>query len=282
MTSPTVAIVTGANRGIGKAIAQTLAHSFKGPLVLYATSRKGLDMKFPTASETKVKYPILDIADSTSIRDFAQTIKKDHDAVDVLINNAGVNADDEYSPEHVRLTLDTNVRGTLLMCQTFIPLLRKTGRIVNVSSTASSLNNYDGEIRNRFRSSDMTFDGLEKLMQEYQKWIVFDLYEQQSANEGTESQHGWPPRAYSVSKACVNALTAVLARENQGLVINACCPGWVDTDMGTMVGSRPPKDQADGAKIPLRLGFGNIGNVTGRYWGNPSIADTGDGQVMEW
>ena len=39
---------------------------------------------------------------------------------------------------------------------------------------------------------------------------------------------------------------------------------------------------ADGAKIPLRLGFGDIGDVTGRYWGNPSIADSGDGQVMEW
>ena len=39
---------------------------------------------------------------------------------------------------------------------------------------------------------------------------------------------------------------------------------------------------ADGAKIPIRLGFGDIGGVTGRYWGNPSIADTGDGQVMEW
>ena len=39
---------------------------------------------------------------------------------------------------------------------------------------------------------------------------------------------------------------------------------------------------ADGAKIPIRLGFGNIGDVTGRYWGNPSIADSGNGQVMEW
>lgn len=67
-----------------------------------------------------------------------------------------------------------------------------------------------------------------------------------------------------------------------------------------MVGSTPPKppgksisklsvthcssidELADGAKIPIRLGFGDIGGVTGRYWGNPSIADTGYGQVMEW
>ena len=50
------------------------------------------------------------------------------------------------------------------------------------------------------------------------------------ADNGTERQHGWPQQAYSVSKACINALTAVLARENPGLIINACCPGWVSTD----------------------------------------------------
>ena len=64
---------------------------------------------------------------------------------------------------------------------------------------------------------------------------------QDCANNGTERQHGWPQQAYSVSKACINALTAVLARENPGLVINACCPGWVSTDMGKMVGSQPLK-----------------------------------------
>jgi len=53
---------------------------------------------------------------------------------------------------------------------------------------------------------------------------------QHSADTGLETQNGWPRKAYSISKACVNALTAVLARENEGLVINACCPGWVATD----------------------------------------------------
>ena len=70
-------------------------------------------MKFAAASETQVKYPVLDIADSSSIQSFVKDIKRDHDVVDVLINNAGVNADDQYSPENVKLTLDTNVRGTL-------------------------------------------------------------------------------------------------------------------------------------------------------------------------
>ena len=81
--------------------------------MLYATSRKGLDLGFQTASGTKVKYPQLDIADKESIRGFVETVKKEEGKVDVLINNAGVNVDDEYSPENVKVTLDTNVRGTL-------------------------------------------------------------------------------------------------------------------------------------------------------------------------
>lgn len=82
-------------------------------MVLYATSRKGLDMGFNAAPDTQVKYPKLDIADKESIRGFVQTVKNEHQTVDVLINNAGVNVDDEYSAENVKLTLDTNVRGTL-------------------------------------------------------------------------------------------------------------------------------------------------------------------------
>ena len=70
-------------------------------------------MGFNTSSATQVKYPKLDIADKESIRSLVETIKKDHETVDALINNAGVNVDDDYSPQNVKVTLDTNVRGTL-------------------------------------------------------------------------------------------------------------------------------------------------------------------------
>lgn len=117
------------------------------------------------------------------------------------------------------------------MCQTFHPLLRPHGRIVNVSSTASSLSNYTPALQSRFRSPTMTLSDLEAMVDEYQA----------AANNGTERQNGWPKQAYAVSKAAMNALTATLARENAGLVINSCCPGWVATDMGRMVGSTPSK-----------------------------------------
>ncbi|KAL8958383.1 MAG: hypothetical protein Q9193_004545 [Seirophora villosa] len=167
--------------------------------------------------------------------------------------------------------------------------MSKTGRVVNVSSTGSSLSGYSKEIQDRFRSPTMTLNDLEQMMTEYQVrslrlslCLQYALItRQETANVGTESREGWKTQAYSVSKAAQNAMTAILARENPGLIINACCPGWIDTKMGNLMG-RPPKSPAEGAKIPIRLGFKDIAGVTGRYWGNPSVRDRGEGEVREW
>lgn len=159
------------------------------------------------------------------------------------------------------------------MCEAFIQLLKKgvPGRIVNVSSTASSLANYSQQIQQRFRDAKTPSD-LDTMLQEYQRCVT----------NKAEAKSGWPKSAYSVSKASTNALTAILARQNPDILVNCCCPGWVDTDMGSIAGSRPPKSPEDGAKIPIRLGFGDLAGVTGKYWANTSVADTGDGQVLEW
>lgn len=102
------------NRGIGEGICQVLASTNQEPMVLYAASRKGVDLGMkPASPKTIFKYPRLDIADPSSIRSFAEAVRADHANVDVLINNAGVNFDLEYSPENVRRTLDTNYHGTL-------------------------------------------------------------------------------------------------------------------------------------------------------------------------
>src|ERR1700761_223743 len=99
-----------------------------------------------------------------------------------------------------------------------------------------------------------------------------------SVSTKTESGSGFfgPGRAYAFSKACINALTRILARENPGLLINACCPGWVKTDMGLSIG-RAPKTAEDGAKIPVRLALDDIGSVSGAYWANASVRSKEDG-----
>ena len=65
-------------------------------------------------------YSKLDIADRSSVENLASSVKEKHGVVDVLINNAGVNVDDEYSAANVKVTLDTNVRGTLQVSMGFL------------------------------------------------------------------------------------------------------------------------------------------------------------------
>ena len=87
-------------------------------MILYATSRKGLNLGIKAvSSDTQIKFSKLDITDIASIDSLASLIKEEHGGCDVLINNAGINIDDQYSPQNVKLTLDTNYRGTLHVSQ---------------------------------------------------------------------------------------------------------------------------------------------------------------------
>ena len=225
-------------------------------------------MGFKVSPGVSVIYPELDIANAESIQNFASSIKRDCSAVSVLINNAGVNLDDQYSPETVKTTLDTNVRGTLRVSATWKSV---SWMLINLDVRGVSPSSYQGwshcervvdwilsqsiqqresgsfpqlghDIR-RSRKDDAKISG--NLIHIDHFFPIHSLTKRQaSASSGTETQAGWPQHSYSVSKACINALTAVLARKYPGLVINACCPGWVSTDMGKMVGSTPPKSSS--------------------------------------
>lgn len=192
----------------------------------------------------------------------------------MLINNAGVNRDSNASkstddPSQTEEVVRVNYYGTLGMCQAFIPLMAKTGRIVNISSIASLTEKYSKAIQDRFKDPKLSLDGIDQMNQEYAQALR------------TDDVGGWhDAKGYCFSKSCVNAMTAILARENAGLTINCCCPGWVDTDMGRMVGS-PSKTPAQGARIPVKLGFGDI-EATGQYWSNPNVSGTGSGQITAW
>ena len=158
--------------------------------------------------------------------------------------------------------------------------------IVNVSSTPSALSNYPINIQSEFRSCKSISD-VDALADRY---ITSVKNGQQEA-----AGFGAPPNSYQVSKALMNALTIVLAQQNSDVVINCCCPGWVDSDMGNQIG-RPPKTLEEGARIPVRLAIGDLGVggdedggmgkgeewVSGRYFGNDGVSDRGWGRAREW
>jgi carbonyl reductase 1 len=293
MLQPLTVVVTGSNRGIGQGIIQLLAKTqHPHPLHIYATSRGGSDLGFKATPPNEIKYVKLDVSDKSSITSFISTALNDNGKIDVLINNAGVNNNNNETLELAEQTIDINYHGTKQMCELFLSegKMKNTpgARIVNVSSTASGLNNYPAETQSEFRSCEKIED-VDALAERYISSIKSDNQE--------ASGFGAPPKSYQVSKALMNALTIVLAKENDDVAINCCCPGWVNSDMGNQIG-RPPKTLEEGARIPTRLAIGQLGpggdqdgglgkgeeteKITGRYCGNEGVTDRGWGRVREW
>ncbi|KAL6708866.1 hypothetical protein ACN47E_002273 [Coniothyrium glycines] len=293
MSQPLVIVVTGANRGIGQGIVQLLAKTqHPRPLLIYATSRSGTNLDIQAAQKNEIHYSKLDVNDKRSISSFLNTTLKDHAQVDVLINNAGINNNNGETPDLAAQVIDVNYRGTRDMCTNFLVegymSQNPASRIVNVSSTASQLSNYSSALQDKFKSVKSR-EEIDALAEKY----VSDVRH----GEQAQAKAGWGsgPRSYQVSKALINAATVVLAQENQEVLINCCCPGWVDTDMGHQVGN-PPKTLEEGARIPVRLAIGQLGpsgdqngelgteteKITGKYYGNDGVGDKGWGKVREW
>lgn len=245
MAQPLTIVVTGANRGIGQGIIALLAKiQYRQPLRIYATSRSGVDLEIRPLSPNKIRYAKLDISDRPSITAFISNILQRDGTIDVLINNAGVNNNSNETPELTEQTININYHGTKDTCQLFLTQgnmnTTPNSRIVKVSSTASSLSNHAPSLQSRFRSAKSISD-IDTLAREY--------VSAQKSHKQETAGFGAPPNSYQVSKALINALTLVLARENEGVAVNCCCPGWVDSDMGKLVG-RPPKTLEEGARIP--------------------------------
>ena len=202
-----VALVTGANRGIGFEVCRQLAS--RG-FVVFVTARDAAKAKTAAAKlkRARVIEPLaLDVATARSIKDAAAQVEQRYGRLDVLINNAGINYDTWETAENADIdgtvmeTIVTNLLGPWRVCQAFLPLLRKSraARIVNVSSESGSL-----------------------------------------------AHMGAGPPAYQVTKAALNALTRTLAAELSGtrILVNAVCPGWVATAMG---GAGAPRTVSEGA-----------------------------------
>ncbi|EME41099.1 hypothetical protein DOTSEDRAFT_74580 [Dothistroma septosporum NZE10] len=278
---PISVVVTGANRGIGYAIVEFLMNNPPvTPLDVIATARQVPDSPFPDGGDTKISWHAVDISDKASISSFASGLKKSRPhGIDVLINNAGVNLDTHNPPglDISRRTLETNYYGTMAMTEAILPLMQDTStsaalknrRIVTLSSAGSKA---PSSTQKKALADCTSLDQISQIGDSYLSAV----------SKGQEEAEDWPKGlSYSVSKSMLNAAMMVLAKENPDLRISSCCPGWCSTDTGKQTGS-PAKTPAEGAVIPLKLAFGDVGETSGKYWENPSVSDRGDGKVADW
>jgi len=199
-----VALVTGANRGIGREVCRQLAERGYEVVLSARDETKAKQAAADIAAQTggRVSPLTLDVSDPASIAAGAARLKESPGRLDVLVNNAGVGTDWGVSGtdpdfDAIERALQTNFYGAWRLAVAVLELLRASEhpRIVNVSSGMG----------------------------------------------GVAEMGGWSP-AYRVSKAAMNAMTRILSTElkDQGVLVNSACPGFVNTDMGAQFGAKKP------------------------------------------
>ncbi|KAH7578494.1 hypothetical protein JRO89_XS01G0389000 [Xanthoceras sorbifolium] len=256
-SSETVAVVTGANRGIGFEIARQLADHGLTVILTARDTSVGLEAaKVLQEGGLNVDVHQLDVLDPSSIKEFCDWIQEKYGFIDILVNNAGVNYNlgSDNSVEFAKQVITTNYYGTKNMITAMIPLMRPStagGRIVNVSSRLGRANGR----RNRIEDSTLReqLGDLDTLSEELIDRTLSTFLQQ--VEDGTWKSGGWPQRFtdYSMSKLAVNAYTRLMAKElsnrpeGQKIYMNCFCPGWVKTAMTGWAGNISAESAADTA-----------------------------------
>lgn len=255
-----VAVVTGANKGIGLEVCRILGR-VPGVVCIMGCRNVKLGQEAAAGLQREgcnVTFAQLDISDKQSINNFALMIQKNFGGLDILVNNAAIaykGRDPTPFQQQARPTLMTNFYGTLNLTESLAPLLRSGARVSNVASMSGPLKQFPRSAHERVLAPDFSRAELCGLVDNF---IA-------TAEAGTHSRAGWPNTCYGVSKAAINAYTRILARDlsARGILVNSCCPGWCATDMSSHSG---PRSAAQGADTPAFLALLADGSPTGEYW----------------
>lgn len=208
LPSNQIALVTGANRGLGFETCRQLARLGMHVILTSRDPRLGEQaVELLSRQGSPVDFFPLDVTSTSSLAALQAFVKQHYGRLDVLVNNAGVYLDEGVSVfdvpmDQFRLTIDTNFYGPLYLCRAFVPLMVKHGygRVVNVSSGYGSMSDMGGHVA-----------------------------------------------SYRISKLALNGLTRIVAAEvnSRQVKVNAVDPGWVRTDMGGRYASRSVEQGAE-------------------------------------
>ncbi|MYN27459.1 SDR family oxidoreductase [Duganella levis] len=231
--SKRVALVTGANKGIGIEIARQLGQAGARVLLAARDAGRGRAAAQLLQNEGLDVHPmVLDVTDPASVAAAAAAIAAQYGRLDILVNNAGINVAGDGAPSStpvdvVRRVFETNFFGALSVTQALLPLLRQStaGRIVNMSSTLGSL-----------------------------------------AGNADKTSPYFAARliGYNASKAALNMLTVQLVGElgDSPIVVNSVAPGYVRTDL---TGNQGYLSAAEGAAIPVKFALQSSAEPHGKF-----------------
>jgi NAD(P)-dependent dehydrogenase (short-subunit alcohol dehydrogenase family) len=240
-----IALITGANQGIGRYAAEQLAEAgLRVYLGARDATRGQATVDELRARDLDAHLIVLDVTDAATIDAARRTIEDTDGHLDVLVNNAGISTGFEGPTEvdlgAFRTTLETNLLGVVATTNAMLPLLRKSAgaRIVNVSSGLGSIGRLQGQI---------------------------------------VSGEGFTAIAYLTSKAALNALTVAYAKElyGSGFKVNVVNPGYRATNLGGGAPMPGAGDPADGARIVTAMALLDDDGPTGTF-----VND--DGSPIPW
>jgi NAD(P)-dependent dehydrogenase (short-subunit alcohol dehydrogenase family) len=226
-----IAVITGANRGIGFAIARTFAREGATCALVVRDRAKGERAASDVAKVGALPIVVeADMANRTAIKRAAEELSRRFERIDLLVNNAGILTDEDrripasrMEPAIIDETLAVNLLGPIAMSEALLPKMGRGARIINVSSTMGQL---------------------------------------------TDGSAGYAP-AYCISKTALNAYTQALAAavSDNGILVDSFHPGWARTAMGGPNASVDP-DQAAGVALFLAT---RPPGETGLFWRHPGV-----------
>jgi NAD(P)-dependent dehydrogenase (short-subunit alcohol dehydrogenase family) len=275
-----IALVTGANQGIGYALVEELAARWAGDDLVLLTGRDPARVEQAAAraaasatTVARVEGRLLDVTDTGAVARMAAEIGERHGGIDVVISNATFRiTPDRTQREQADDFIDVANGGTHAMLRSFGPLIRPGGRLIVVASSLGTLGYLDARLQPLFEEA--TLDEVESAVKSWHAAV----------HAGTAQDLGWPEWLNVPSKVAQVAAVRAVARERRetdlpdGTLIAAVCPGLVDTAT-----SRPWFADFSRARTPARAAVKVLDTVLAEPLDPATYGElVRDGKVVPW
>ncbi|MEM7023398.1 MAG: SDR family NAD(P)-dependent oxidoreductase [Pseudomonadota bacterium] len=243
---PRTALVTGANQGLGLALVKALSQRLEVDDTVYLAARSDdrgrAAVESLEGSSAKVSFVRLDVTEPASIAALGRMLEDRHGGIDIVASNAAARiTKDQPQAEQVRAFVATNNHGSRALYGALEPILHRDARYVMVASSFGQLHRLPSNLHPMFDTDTLSLDDIEASMDRYVEAVEAG----RAADEGWPEWINIPSKIGQVATARIAARDIARSRPDDGVLINAVCPGLIDT-----AASRPWFDDMSDAQTP--------------------------------